>query len=395
MTKREERPFSAPAIVVGGGVNALGVVRSLGVAGVPVWVLDDNDRSSAMRSRFAHPRRVRALEGEAFMRDLNALASELAGPAVVYLTEEKTVVAVSAMRDQLAPSLRLRLPSHERLLALMHKEGFQRLAEELKLPVPPAVRLTSSADLPKLERLRFPCVFKPSEKNYEYGARFKKAYKVSSAQEVAGLYAQIEPVMPDMVVQEWIEGHDSDIYFCLQYLNADGVPVMSFPGRKIRSWPPRIGGTASCTAAWADESELAEMTAAFFRAVGFSGMGSMEFKRDARDGLFYMVEPTVARTDFQEEVATVNGYNLPLAAYCHELGLPLALPQRADPPRVWRDAQADRWSQDEGGDSLDVQVFADLPVVDAFRRLSDWRPWTDHLVGRLRERLRLWMGLPG
>jgi hypothetical protein len=124
-------------------------------------------------------------------------------------------------------------------------------------------------------------------------------------------------------------------------------------------------------------------------------MGSMEYKRDARDGRFYMVEPTVARTDFQEEVATVNGYNLPLAAYCHELGLPLALPQRADPPRVWRDAQADRWSQDEGGDALDVQVFADLPVVDAFRRRSDWRPWTDHLAGRLRERLHLWMGLPG
>lgn len=392
---RDEGHFSVPAIVVGGGVNALGVVRSLGMAGVAVWVVDVNDGSPAMRSRFAHPRRVRALDGDAVVHDLNVLANEIGGAAVVYLTEEKTVEAVSAMRDHLSSSLRLRLPSHDRLLALMHKEGFQRLAEEFYFPVPPAVRLKSSADLPKLGHLRFPCVFKPSEKSYEYGARFKKAYKVTSAQEVSELYAQIEPVMPDMVVQEWIDGYDSDIYFCLQYVNGDGVPVMSFPGRKIRSWPPKVGGTASCTAAWSDEQVLTEMTTDFFRAVGFSGMGSMEYKRDARDGRFYMVEPTVGRTDFQEEVATVNGFNVPLAAYCHELGLPVHMPQRVDPPRIWRDAQADRWSQEDGGDSPNIQTFATLPVVDAFRRRSDWRPWADHLMERLGERMRILMRFRG
>ncbi len=44
-------------------------------------------------------------------------------------------------------------------------------------------------------------------------------------------------------------------------------------------------------------------------------MGSMEYKRDRRDGRFHMIEPTVARTDFQEEVATLNGMNIPLASY--------------------------------------------------------------------------------
>ena len=46
----------------------------------------------------------------------------------------------------------------------------------------------------------------------------------------------------------------------------------------------------------------------------------MEYKRDRRDEKFYMVEPTVGRTDYQEEIATLNGVNIPAAAYLREIG---------------------------------------------------------------------------
>lgn len=377
--------FSVPALVVGGGLNALGVVRSLGQSGVPVWVLDTDARSPAMRSRFGRPCAVASLEGEAFMADLRATVSRAGGPVVLFLTEEKTVSTVSALRSQLPDEAHVRFPAHARLMQLMHKQGFQELAEALKAPVPPMVRLESLADLPKVHSLQYPCVLKPGEKSYEYGARFKKAYKVASPGEVEDLYRQIEPVLADMVVQEWIEGSDGDIYFCLQYIGGQGDVVGSFPGRKIRSWPPRIGGTASCTAAWEHEQELREMTAAFFRAVGFVGMGSMEYKRDPRDGRFHMVEPTVGRTDFQEEVATVNGCNLPLMAYCHELGLSVPPVHAAQPPRIWREAQIDRWSQEEGDGEVD-EASRGYVICDAYRRWNDPLPWMDHWRGRLLER---------
>ncbi len=142
-----------------GGINALGVVRSLGAAGVPVWVLDDNSKSPAMRSRFATPKVVSVLEGQSFIEELNLLAAQISGAAVVFLTEEKTVLTVSAMRDQLARTLKLRLPAHDCLLSLMHKEGFQVLAENLGFLVPPAVRLSGNQDLRKLTGLRFPLCF--------------------------------------------------------------------------------------------------------------------------------------------------------------------------------------------------------------------------------------------
>src|SRR5262249_2219923 len=310
----------------------------------------------------------------ALIGTLEGLARDAGESPVLFLTEEKTVRTVSEHRDAVASRYRIRLPAHDTLMALMHKQGFQELAERCGAPVPRCVHLRSHEDLPALRALKFPCVLKPSEKNYQYGARFKKGYVVRSPADVERLYAEIAPVLPDMVVQEWIDGDDSDVYFCLQYVGENGATVASFPGRKIRSWPPKIGGTASCTAAWTDADALARATQGFFAGVGFTGMGSMEYKRDRRDGRFYMIEPTVARTDFQQEVATVHGINIPLAAWCHETGVSPARALRPNRPMriVWREPETDRQSiAAQGGNG----EFDALPSCSAYWRCSDPGPW--------------------
>jgi predicted ATP-grasp superfamily ATP-dependent carboligase len=382
---RPDNNNKLPAVVVGGGLNALGIVRSLGAVNIPVIVVDTDPRSPAMRSRYGRKVLCEAVEGDAFVRRMIELAGQYGEKLMLFVTEEKTVDEVSASRARLAPHFHLRLPGHERLMALMHKQGFQDLAEAVGAPVPRTVRLESKADLPRIEALKFPCVFKPARKDYGYGARFKKAYKVASPAEVAELYEQIFPVLADMVVQEWIEGADNEVYFCLQYVGEGGAVVSSFTGRKIRAWPPRIGGTASCTAAWEVADQLEAMTAQFFAQVGFTGMGSMEYKRDERDGRFYMVEPTVARTDFQEEVASINGVNIPEAAYRYELGLPQVAPARVAVPRIWREPMTDRWSFEEAG-GVDERSRGHA-VFDAYWRWNDPRPWLDLMVGRIGARL--------
>lgn len=377
-----------PAVVVGGGLNALGIVRSLGVVGIPVIVVDSDPKSPAMRSRYGRKLLCASLEGEALVECLVKLAHRLPERLMLFVTEERTVVEVSASRKLLDPHFHLRLPGHGRLMALMHKQGFQQLAESVGAPVPRTVRLESKADLPRIEALSFPCVLKPARKDYGYGARFKKAYKVHSPAEVAKLYEEIHPVLADMVVQEWIEGADNDVYFCLQYLGEEGQVVSSFTGRKIRAWPPRIGGTASCTAAWEVADELNRMTAQFFAQVGFTGMGSMEYKRDTRDGRFYMVEPTVARTDFQEEVASLNGVNIPQAAYHYEHGLAQVATRRPLVPRIWREPQLDRWSAQEGEVREDERSRGH-EVRDAYWRWNDPRPWLDRTLWRIGAKLGL------
>lgn len=370
------------AVVVGTGLNALGVVRSLGSAGVRVAVIAKGQGGSARRSRYLR-RSYSCADYRELPDRLLEVAREIGGRPVLFLTEEEAVRVVSEARDRLAAAFRFRFAAHERMLELTHKEGVQALAERHGLPIPKAVRLRSVADCAQLDALRYPCVLKPGLKHAGYGARFKKAYVVRSADEARALFQEISPTLPDLIVQEWIEGGDDSIYFCLQYVGEGGRTVASFTGRKLRAWPPQVGGTASCTAAPEADAELAAMTSAFFRAVGFEGMGSMEYKRDARDGRFYVVEPTVGRTDFQQEVATVNGNNLPHAAYCYECGLDL--PRVAtEPSTIWREPVTDRWSQEQQGPH---PAFSERRIRDAYFRWADPGPWLALQRGRVRARL--------
>ena len=273
-----------------------------------------------MRSRFGDKVSLSETDGEPLVAALKDIAAKTTRPPRAVPDRGEIGRDVSERRYDLDGLFHIRLPRRETLDALLDKTEFQKLAQITGGRIPAGAPLRSPADLDAVSKLRFPCVLKPASKNYAYGARFSKAYVVTSVEEVQRLYREIAPVMPDMIVQEWIDGEDSDIYFCLQYIGRNGELVASFVGRKLRSWPPRIGGTASCIAAPEHARELTDATSQFFRAVRFQGMASMEFKRDRRDGQFYMVEPTVGRTDFQEEVATVNGVNIPLAAYRHEVG---------------------------------------------------------------------------
>lgn len=379
-----------PAVILGAGMNGLGVARSLSRARVPVWLLDPDVRRPEMHTRAASPLRIAALQGELLIEELVRLGvTTFSGlRPILLLTQEESVRTVSQQRDRLSPLYRFSLPSPEIVDALQHKHRFQRLAEHFGYPIPPLVRIGGPADLPELERLKYPVVVKPGERHEGYGQQFKKAYRVASAAEATDLVRRILPVMSDVVVQEWTEGPDSNIYFCLQYIDRHACVIASFTGRKVRSWPPQVGGTASCAPAPDTHAELSALTAGFFQNVGVVGMAGMEYKRDAHSGQFRMVEPTIGRTDYQAEIATLNGVNLPYAAYCAELGVACPTPAGAIRPQAWRVR-----SEDERSATVQHQRPMDgfeevCTVHDALWRGSDPLPYLVQNWQRIRRALR-------
>jgi predicted ATP-grasp superfamily ATP-dependent carboligase len=325
----------ATAVVIGDDVAALGLVRSLAKGGVRVVIVSDHVRRPVVHSRYARPFLVRAISGMPLVDGLLALKERLDGHSVLFLTNEKPVRAISEHRDRLKDAYRIRLPAHDRLCELLHKSSFQRIAEQYGFPVPRAIAVRGGEDIKDLTQLRFPVIVKPGTKDF-IGGDVPRACRVSSVKEAEALSRRILASASDLIVQEWIEGAESDIYFCLQYRGADGDTVTSFVGRKLRCWPPQVGSTASCVAAPDMAAVLEPLTIAFFDRVGFVGMCGMEYKRDRRTGKLLMVEPTVGRIDYQEEVATICGTNIPLAAYCYEVGLPVPAADRIRDRLIWR-----------------------------------------------------------
>jgi len=365
------------AVVVGVELNGIGVVRSLARAHIRVIAVDTDLDKPGMHTRYGLKYRVASMHGEALIRDLIQLGQAQSGTPVLFITQEATVQTVSKYRKKLEPYFRLMLPASDCVDMLTDKDSFQRFAEQHQFRVPQTLNVVDGDSLAAARQFRYPVVLKPSKRNAAYSRNFNKAYRVENFNDLALLCNKILPIYADLIVQEWIEGHDSDIYFCLQYVGRSGVPVASFVGRKIRSWPPQTGGTASCTAASGEISRiLTEETTSFFQAAGFTGMGSMEYKRDSVTGEFYMIEPTVGRTDYQEEVATLNGDNIPHAAWLAETGQEVAPRVRSlsSNPIVWRNTSIDRRSAKLQGQRCGHGALDGGKMIDGWWRWYDPMP---------------------
>jgi predicted ATP-grasp superfamily ATP-dependent carboligase len=133
--------------------------------------------------------------------------------------------------------------------------------------------------------------------------------------------------------------------------------------------------------------ELSAITAQFMHAAGVVGMASMEYKRDVRSGEFRMVEPTIGRTDYQEEVATLNGTNVPYAAWCSEVGLPVPRADASQRPVVWRVQSEDSQSAAAQGHSAAEAYPAGCQVADALWRWRDPVPGLAQSMGRAQRAL--------
>lgn len=374
-------------VITGGGANALGVLRSL--AGFKMTLFCDNTESPAWYSRYADKHLVRSTKIVEFIDELAAFGAKLpqtTNKPILLITEEKTVFHASLLREKLKPFFQLNLVEHHLLVALQSKEGFQQLSELHQCPVPKAVILRTNVPMSELEKLQFPCVFKPLEQNEAYSKRFKKAYKVNSPAEVETLYPEISTVVEEMIVQEWLEGPDSEIFFCLAYCNAQHEIVSSFTGRKIRSWPIQVGGTASCTSAPEAEAELTALTADFVRAIGYYGLIGMEYKFDINRKKFYMIEPTVGRTDYQHEIAYLSGRNYLKDMVFNLSGLQPAPKQQRQPiPVIWYDDIAEANALANGASN---NLFTDREKISAIFRWYDPIPSLQQFWLRIKRKLR-------
>jgi predicted ATP-grasp superfamily ATP-dependent carboligase len=185
------------------------------------------------------------------------------------------------------------------------------------------------------DALPFPCILKTRRKMYVPG--MAKAYRLrnrAELEETLRRLSSLPGLSPEhMLIQQWVPGGDDRVIFCMQYYDRHGNRPISFVGRKIRQWPPDIGGT--CSAIASPDPVAERESTSFFESVRMRGICSMEFKRSEDDNKLYMIEPTVCRADYQEGTATANGFNLPYALYCAECDLKPYTPAPRARAAVW------------------------------------------------------------
>jgi D-aspartate ligase len=313
--------YQHPVIVVGLSPTGLGLVRSLAPYCADITAIESNRAEPGVCTRLAKVHLVADLSNhDELERTLIGLGERAGCKPVLFLSSDEHVLWAARRRETLDQHFHLLLPPLPTCEQLMWKDQFLALAARDGLPVPQGAFLPvrGLGEAVASLGLTLPVIIKPSNKAGAWErSGLAKAYIARSMDEVRMVGSLATEVVDDVLVQEYLEGDDGQIFFCL-YLSAPQMPrPVTFVGRKILQWPPLRGSTAACEPA--DAPDLEAFTRDLFQRLGVEGFCSLEVKYGP-DG-FRIIEPTVGRVDLQSQVATLNGVNMPLVAYLASLGL--------------------------------------------------------------------------
>ena len=377
------------AVIIGLSTNGYTVTRALGCKEIPLIILEKRSNQVQCELKTKYGKKIFI---DNFRADLISVLNHLAknSKIILFPTMDAIVLYLSEHRYSLLSSIYLSFPSHETVQLLMDKTLFKKFAKQHGFLIPKTFIINNYKEIKEVDKyLKFPILLKTPQKMYIKG--IAKAHILNNKNDLISLYKKIFPLCNTYILQEFIPGGDDQVYFCMQYISQKGKLLASFTGRKIRQWRPLCGGTASCEPAYAPE--LHELTYEIFKKANFWGIGSIEYKKDPRDGKYYVIEPTVSRVDYQEGVAIANGVNIPYIAYCDILGLPVKPAIKNGGNKAWMCVTADRLAAEyyiKRGELTKAKWLWSLRKVRAFDLfdLRDLNPTICALKNKIKNRLR-------
>jgi hypothetical protein len=289
---------------------ALAITRSLGAQGHTVVVSASEGRSIAGASRYcaAEYAQPPAQDGP------NALATALASilaraePDVVIGATDLSLTALHGLPPEVA-GRRMPPPDAERYAAASDKVGLFALCLKEGIHVPggvvaPGGFLPTSGELAMLGR---PLVVRPAHSwRAENGRWIQGSVSYETDRDTLARRVDIDPALQaPFLVQEKILGEGCGLFL----LAHEGGIVVAFSHRRLREKPPS-GGVSTLCASAAVPDDLLEPARRFAKALGWSGLAMLEFKRDHRSGRPLLLEVN-ARPWGSLALAAAAGLDLP------------------------------------------------------------------------------------
>ncbi len=286
-----ERPVGRTgALVIGGNYRSLGIVRSLGRHGIPVWVLKDEHRI-ASTSRYARHSEFWPALSEAEQRNylLELGVQHQLDSWALFPTTDESAALVARHHTALAEQFRLTTPEWEVMRWAYDKRLTYRLAAELQIDHPWTCYPTSRKAIERLDCV-YPIILKPAIKDRVNRLTIEKAWRIKNRESLLIRYDQAcELVEPEVImVQEEIPGN-GDSQFSYAALCMDGRPIASLVARRARQYPLDFG-QASTYVETVDQPEVDELARRLLAAMEYTGLVEVEFKQDPRDGRFKLLD---------------------------------------------------------------------------------------------------------
>lgn len=316
-----------PALIVGGGVTALGLLRCFGRAGIPS-VCITKPLEVERHSRYFHKSSTQV--------DVWSTARELAAylrtcpydRAFLAPSSDHWAVELSRLPAEITERFPTGLPSPDVMNGLIDKANLVDALVAAGIPHPVTEPLDDPEQLKTLlGRSSDSQVFlKPADSQRFMAAFHEKAWMVSDVGEALRCFERAREAGMEMVLQEYIPGPPDRHYFIEGFVDSNHRIAASFVRRRIRMHPPSFGNSSYMVSLHRRSVAPAlESLQTLFERSGYRGIFMAEFKYDYRDELFKLIEVN-CRPWWYIEFAATCGANMAEIAYKSAFGLPFAPP---------------------------------------------------------------------
>jgi D-aspartate ligase len=315
------------ALILRASPNSLSAARSLGRAGLEVAVAATEADPAILASRYvARLIQLPAID-DCAVDSLLAIPTDAASKPFLLATGDQDALLLARHQERLADKYCFVTPSFEVLTRIIDKATLYEIAKEHQIPHPRFHVVRDAADIEAaIESVGAPCYVKPAMSHEWRRHRRGKLAFAANTDDLRRILLGVLTLGLVAIAIEIIPGSDGDVHSVSTYIGRNRRSISWRTKRKIRQFP--LGAGDGCAQEITDQPEVAALGLRLLDILGHCGPATVEFRRDARDGRFVLMEVN-ARTILGQEMITRSGLDAPLLAYHDATGRPLPEPGKA------------------------------------------------------------------
>lgn len=304
-------------------ITGLQTSRILARYGIPVIGIADNPDNFCCRTNSCKQVLTANTSNEELIDILLKLGKELGGKSALFPCSDDSVLTVSRYREALKDLYGFVIADHEIIDLLMDKAKLYQYLTRGGFSIPTTYFVSNKSDLEEISnKVPYPCIVKPPRPTRTWSKYFdKKVLKIRNPEELHAICDNCLRATDIFIIQEWIDGKDSNIYQYYYYFDKNHKPVINYTSRKLRQWPIVLG-EASLVENCLNEPVPRE-SIDIYSNIQYKGIISLEIKIDEKSGKHFIIEPDVARPNTSIGLVEASAVPILYTMYCDALDMPL------------------------------------------------------------------------
>ena len=328
------------------GANGLGVIRSLYLKELKATSVTLSDKDIVNYSRL--PRKKIVIKGETTSSRhqwLLDFLSQQPNNTVVLPTSDWFVAFLTMYSDRLKDNCCFVLPPAH-IADLLIDKALETETVSKIVPLPKTVtNLSSPASL--LEELELPVIIKP--RSHLHMVLGQKNIILSNQKDVDSFFEKFGDKLDNLIAQEVIIGDDDQQRVCNCVFDTDSKLIQAFTFIRLSLSPSHYGVTSYALSE--HNEKIIGLSKTLGKELGYIGPAMIEFKKDARDGIYKYIEinPRFGLCNFFD---TSCGINNPYAVYLLAQGKASTDQPKMKSNVIFLSAYEDFYSRIRNGESI-------------------------------------------